>query len=136
MKTRKFFYLFAAIILVGFIGYATAASNISSPGRPFRYGILGKLAELGLTEGQKTQIHAILREAQPGFQPLVKQYVQERRAWRAAVHATPANEAAIRAQASRVGQLEADFAVKRAHLGEQIRTVYSRSDHKTQRACG
>ena len=57
MKTRKFFYLFAAIILVGFIGYATAASNISSPGRPFQYGILGNLAELGLTESQKTQIH-------------------------------------------------------------------------------
>jgi hypothetical protein len=30
-----------------------------------------------MSEGQKTQIHAILREAQPGFQPLVKQYVQE-----------------------------------------------------------
>jgi Spy/CpxP family protein refolding chaperone len=117
MKTRKFFYLFAAVILVGFIGYATAASNISSPARPFRYGILGKLAELALTEDQKTQIHAILREAQPGFQPLVKQYVRERRALRAAVYATPANEAA-----SRVGQLEADFAVKRAHVGEQIRT--------------
>jgi hypothetical protein len=67
MKTRKFFYLFAAIILVGFIGYATAASNISSPSPPFRYGILGKLAELGLAEGQKTQTHAILREAQPGL---------------------------------------------------------------------
>jgi Spy/CpxP family protein refolding chaperone len=69
MKTGKPFYLFVAITLLGFIGYATAASNIPSSPSPFQYGIRSKLAELGITDAQKTKIHAILREHQPGFQP-------------------------------------------------------------------
>ncbi len=69
MQTRKLLYLFAAIVLVGFIGYAAAAPNNSSPALPFRYGILGKRSELGITQDQKTQIHAILREAQQASNP-------------------------------------------------------------------
>src|SRR5437870_5817549 len=123
MKTPKPFYLFVAITLLGFIGYATAASNIPSPASPFQYGILSKLAELGITDAQKVEIHAILREAQPGFEPLVKQFIQERRALRNTIHAAPVNEPAIRTQADRVAQFEADLAVKRAHISERVRTV-------------
>jgi hypothetical protein len=53
MKTGKSFYLLAAITLLGFIGYATAASNIPSSPRPFQYGVFSKLAELGITDAQK-----------------------------------------------------------------------------------
>jgi len=97
MKTRKLFYWFAAIVLFGLIDYATAAANISSPEPPFQYPIVVRLAELGVTETQENQIRAILQEAQPGFQPLLKQYIAERRSLRAAIHTAPVDETAIRA---------------------------------------
>jgi protein CpxP len=49
--------------------------------------------------------------------------VQERRALRKTIHTTPVNEAAIRAQAARVAQIEADLDVKRAYVSDRIRAV-------------
>jgi Spy/CpxP family protein refolding chaperone len=113
-----------AIVLTGFvgIGWASGANDSTRP-HFFRQLFLGKVAELGVNDSQKQQIHSILREARPGIQPLVAQYVQERRALRKAIHTSPVNEAAIRAQSTRVAQLEADLAVKRAHVSERIRAV-------------
>ena len=42
---------------------------------------------------------------------------------RKAIHTLPINEQAIRAQAVRVGQIEADLDVKRAHVSERVRVV-------------
>lgn len=123
MKTRNLFYLIGGITLFGFIGYMAAASNPLSPARPFRQALFGKVAQLGITDAQKTQIRGILRDALPTVQPQVKQYVRERRALRQAIHATPVNEAAIRAQAGKVAQLEADLAVRRAHISERVRAI-------------
>jgi hypothetical protein len=122
MKTRKLLYWFAAIVLLGLIEYATATTNISSPDS-FQYPILVRLAELRVTATQESQIRAILQEAQPGFEPLVKQYITKRRSLRATIHTAPVNETAIRTQANRVAQLEADLAVKRARIADRIRTV-------------
>ncbi|MDP9004979.1 MAG: Spy/CpxP family protein refolding chaperone [Verrucomicrobiota bacterium] len=124
MNKTKILSLAGAVALTGFVGIGWAAgANDSNRPHFFRQLFLGKLAELGVNESQKQQIHAILREARPGFQPLVVQYVQERRTLRKAIHTVPVNEAAIRAQATRVAQLEADLAVKRAYVSEQIRAV-------------
>jgi hypothetical protein len=68
METRKLLYIFAAITLPGLVG-DTTGPNISLPECSFQYGILGKVAELDLTEAQKTQIHAVLRKARPGLTP-------------------------------------------------------------------
>lgn len=54
---------------------------------------------------------------------LVAQYVQKRRTLRKTIHTAPVGEAAIRAQAARVTQIEADLDVKRACISERIRAV-------------
>jgi hypothetical protein len=45
---------------------------------------------------------------------------------RAAIHARPVNEPATRIQASRLAEVEADLAVKRAHLAERIGQIFTR----------
>jgi Spy/CpxP family protein refolding chaperone len=112
------------VALTGFVGIAWAV-GANDPAAPhaLRHVLLGKLAELGVSQAQKEQIHAVLRESHPTIKPLVTQYVQERRALRKTIHVTPVNEAAIRAQAARVAQIEADLDVKRAYVSERIRAV-------------
>jgi Spy/CpxP family protein refolding chaperone len=88
----------------GLIRLAAAATDPAGP-HLFRGALLEKVAELGITGAQKTQIHAILRDSLPNLRPLIKQYLEERRALRRTIHTTPGNEAAIRAQATRVAQV-------------------------------
>jgi Spy/CpxP family protein refolding chaperone len=122
MNKLKVFSCVGALALSGLVGIAWAANGPIAPLR-FRHALLGKIAELGVTDAQKQQIHAILRETRPALQPLVKQYVQERRALRKTIHTAPVSEAAIRAQAARVAQIEADLDVKRAYVSDRIRAV-------------
>ncbi len=84
--------------------------------------ILEKLAGLGLTEDQRSQIRAILQDAKPKAQPLVKQFVTERRALRALIQ-NGANETEVRAQAAKVASVGADLAVLRAQVVPKIRAV-------------
>jgi Spy/CpxP family protein refolding chaperone len=124
MNNLKILFWAGAIALTGFVGIAWAAgANDPNQPHPFRPFPLGKIAELGVNDSQKQQIHAILREARPALQPLVAQYVQERRTLRKTIHTAPVNEQAIRAQAARVAQTEADLDVKRAHVSARIRAI-------------
>jgi Spy/CpxP family protein refolding chaperone len=124
MNKLKILSCAGAVALTGFVGIAWAVgANDPTRPHPFRQFLLGKIAELGVSDSQKQQIHAILRESRPALQPLVAQYVRERRALRKAIHTAPVNEQAIRAQAVRVAQIEADLDVKRAHVSERIRAV-------------
>ncbi len=76
MNKLKILSCAGAVALTGFVGI-TWAVGANDPARPppFRQLLLGKIAELGVSESQKQQIHAILREARPAVQPLVVQYV-------------------------------------------------------------
>jgi Spy/CpxP family protein refolding chaperone len=124
MNKLKILSCAGAIVLTGFAGVAWAVgANDPARPHPFRHFLLGKVAELGVSDSQKQQIHAILRETRPTLQPLVAQYVQERRTLRKAIHTAPVNEPTIRAQAARVAQVEADLDVRRAHVSDRIRAV-------------
>lgn len=113
-----------AVALTGFVGMAWAVgANDPAVPHAFRNALLGKLVELGVSQAQRQQIHAVLCESRPAMKPLVAQYVQERRTLRETIHTAPVDEAAIRAQAARVAQIEADLDVKRAHISERIRAV-------------
>jgi protein CpxP len=81
------------------------------------------LKEVGVTDAQKEQIRGIMREQRPQLQPLRKQMVQERRALRDVVQTSPLNESAIRTQAARVAQVQADLAVQRAQVASRVRAV-------------
>ena len=124
MNRMKILCCAGIVALTGFVGiaWAVGANDPIAP-HALRHVLLGKLAELGVSQAQKEQIHAVLRESRPTIKPLVTQYVQERRALRKTIHAAPINEAAIRAQAARVAQIEADLDVKRAYVSERIRAV-------------
>jgi periplasmic protein CpxP/Spy len=125
MNKLKILSCAGAVALAGFAGIAWAAgANDQDQSHPFfRHFLLGKVAGLGVNDSQKHQIHAILREARPALQPLLTQYVQERRILRKTIHTAPVNEPAIRAQAARVAQVEADLAVKRAQVSERVRAA-------------
>src|SRR5438067_763651 len=88
---------------------ASATLANAAPAERDHPGFLaGKLAALGITDTQKEQVRAILREYQPSVGPLVKQFVEARRALRDQIHASPVDEQAIREQSAKVAALEAD----------------------------
>jgi Spy/CpxP family protein refolding chaperone len=88
-----------------------------------RHGrLLEKLASLGISDEQRDQIHAILREAKPKAEPLVKQFVTERRALRKLV-LNGASEAEIRAQVAKVAKAGGDLAVLKSQTAPKIREV-------------
>lgn len=99
---------------------AHAASAEHRPGRAF---IAEKLTALSMTDAQKQQVLNILRHHQPTAGPLLQQLVAERRQLRDTVRAGTVNEPAIRAQAAKVASLEADLAIERAHIVQEIKPV-------------
>lgn len=95
-----------------------------------RHGrILEKLASLGITDEQRDQIKAILRDARPKAEPLVKQFVAERRAMRTLIH-NGASEAEIRAQATKVASVATDLAVLRAQVAPKVKAVLTPEQQK------
>jgi len=82
-------------------------------------------AELGLTSQQKQEIKAVFKKNQPEAQPQRQQLMTERRALRSLVQADTIDEAAIRAQSAKVAAIEADLAVERAHVAQQVRGILS-----------
>lgn len=86
-----------------------------------RHGIMSRLSEVNVNDAQRSQIRGVLRESRPTMHPLVKQYMQERRALRQLIHTVPVNEAAIRAQSARVSQVKSELDVKRAHMAQRVR---------------
>lgn len=88
-----------------------------------RARIHDRLVQLGITGGQRDQIREVLRGFMPDVAPLVTQSVQEHRALREVIRATPVDEAAIRAQSAKVAAIDADLAVKRALIVEKIRPI-------------
>lgn len=79
--------------------------------------------ELQLTTQQKQQVKDIFEKSKPTAEPLVKQLRTERQALRSLIHADTIDEAAIRAQAGKSAAVQADLAVHRAHVAQEIRGV-------------
>src|SRR6185369_9742515 len=89
--------------------------------------------ELGLSVQQKKDIKTIIKKSQPQTHPLLKQLVAERRALRSLIQADTIDEAAIRAQSAKVAAIEADLAVQRALIGQEVRKVLSPEQVQKQR---
>ena len=79
--------------------------------------------DLQLTAQQKQQLKEIFAKNRPQAEPLMKQFTAERRAMRALIQADTVDEAAIRAQSAKVAAIEADLAVQRAHVAQEIRGI-------------
>lgn len=110
------------LIIGGALAYK--AHGAGGPPFPRGHGLWAeRLAELGVTEEQKARVREILRKHQPTAQPLIRQFVQERRALRDLIHASPVDEAAIRKQTATVADIGADLAVLRAQVAADLRGV-------------
>lgn len=120
--------LTAVAALAAIVSFApiTAQANSNCDG-PHSYGHgkhFSKMAtELGLSDQQKQQIKEIMKKNRPQFEPLIKQKRTEQRALHALIQADKIDEAAIRAQSAKLGNIEADLAVQRAHSGQDFRKV-------------
>src|SRR3954454_12479294 len=119
----------AALTLIIAVGIARAVGSDAIDGgrnhhrSGHRMHMMRALKEVGMTDAQKDQIRGIMREQRPQLRPLRKQMVEERRALRTTIEASPVNESAIRTQAARVAQVQADLAVKRAQIADRVRGV-------------
>ena len=100
----------------------------------------GKIAEkLGLSVEQKAQVKEIFEKNRPQAEPLRKELIVAKRELRGLAMAEKTDEAAIRAQASKLAGIEADMAIHRARMSGQIRTILNpaqlekfRAYHKEQ----
>jgi len=80
-------------------------------------------AQLDLTADQKTEIHEMMGEHRSAVEPLRKQVREGHEQVAQLVHAGAIDEAAIRAAVIDAAQIDAELAVERARLVQEIRSV-------------
>jgi protein CpxP len=89
-----------------------------------RHHGFGKIAErLGLSVAQKAQVKEIFEKNRPQSEPLRKELFSAKRELRGLAMAEKTDEAAIRAQATKLAGIEADMAIQRARVSGQIRAI-------------
>ena len=115
----------AAAGVVALIGGATALAQ-GGPGGFWPHGRGGRMAgmadlrQLGLSDDQRTQIRAAMTAHRDEFKALSDRARAARQAEQAAIEQVPMNEQQIRAAATDVASVEADMAVLRARVHEQV----------------
>lgn len=115
----------AAAIAAAFT-FASAPLRAATPPEDQETGFprLEMLAQaLDVTDAQRQEIKQILQEARPVTQPLVQRVVETRRALEDQVQIQPVNEAAIRSRAAELATAQADLAVQRSRIHEQLAGV-------------
>ena len=114
----------AGLALLGSATYVWAASpGLLGENRAFAFAMGGKLRELNFTPAQKIAARSALKAHAPTMMPLVRKIVGERRALHDMVTAEKIDETAIRAQAGRVGQVQAELAVESSRLVSDLRKI-------------
>jgi len=124
MKNRNQLFLALGVtMLLALGGIVYAKHTVADHKAGLRAGLASKFASLGITDEQKTEIRSILRDHRETAVPLLKDYVQARRALREAVRASPINEDAIRGQVNAAARHQAELAIELAHIGQEVRGV-------------
>jgi Spy/CpxP family protein refolding chaperone len=127
MKTIKLLTIATAtaIFTGGLINAPAQVTNESvAVTRPGHDRILQRIAKkLNLTDGQKSQIKAVLSGEKDTLKSLFGQLHDARKNLRAAIHAGDANETAVRAASAQVASVEADLAVERMKLYGKIAPI-------------
>ncbi len=101
---------------------AMAAADSEGPGL-FGAMLKGRIASLQLSDQQKVELKSVLKAHWPTLQPLVSEYVSERRALRSLTSAEQVDEAAIRAQVGRIAAVESNLSVERAYVMRDCRAI-------------
>ena len=88
-----------------------------------RAGLKRLLAQLDLTDDQKTQIRSIFTKNHDTFRALHQQLWEKRMAMREATWAEPFDEALVRSQAQELAKLRAEMMVAHARLVNEALSV-------------
>jgi protein CpxP len=120
----KGFAIAAAVVAAVSFSPVTSSAFMGEDGAlPAGHHFNKMATELGLSGQQKQDVKDIFVKIRPQTEPLMKQLKLERRALRTLIQAETIDDAAIRAQSAKVAVVEADLAVQKAHVAQQIRTV-------------
>ncbi len=93
-------------------------------GHHFMHQRFDKLAaKLGLTDQQKVKMKEIFKQNREQSKPIFDRLMTEKRSMRALVQADKTDEAAIRAQAAKIGAVQGDLAIQHARMAKQIRAI-------------
>jgi len=117
----------AAVLLAIGAALAVPARMCRHGGRFGGYGFGGGftrvLASLDLTEDQKTEVKAILKDEESRIDPLVDELLRSKKALFEAVHSRTLDEKAVRAAASDSAGATTDLAVERARIVSRVRGI-------------
>jgi len=120
----KGFAIVAAVVAAVSFAPLTSSAFMGEDGSlPAGHHFNKMATELGLSGQQKQDVKDIFVKIRPQTATLIKQLKTERRSLRTLIQADAVDETAIRAQSARVAAVEADLAVQKAHVAQQIRTV-------------
>ena len=89
----------------------------------FGHGIGRALAGLDLTDEQKSQVKAILKDEEPKVEPLVDELLRTKKAMFETVHADTFDEKSVRSAASASARASTDLAVERARMMSRFRGI-------------
>ncbi|MDD2737036.1 MAG: Spy/CpxP family protein refolding chaperone [Desulfuromonadaceae bacterium] len=117
-------FCFAALTALAGIAQADGVGNGEElGGRAQQHNLKILAKKLGLTDAQKLQTMAIFQSNKDVIKPIITSLRTERENLHALLHADSVDEAAIRAEKSKMALIEADLNVNRAKIGVQLRTI-------------
>ena len=123
-RAGKGFAIVAAVVAAVSFAPLTSSAFMGEDGSlPAGHHFNKMATELGLSGQQTQEVKAVFVKIHPQTEPLMKQLKEERRSLRTVIQADAIDETAIRAQSARVAAVEADLAVQKAHVAQQIRTI-------------
>jgi Spy/CpxP family protein refolding chaperone len=129
MASRRYAIVGAALLsIAALVGAATvfAQGGASTGSGGFGghghrgFGAMAGLQQLGLSPDQQQQVKSVMQSHRADFQALMDRSRQARDAHEAAIQQVPVNEDLIRQTATAVASAEADMAVLRAKVHEQV----------------
>jgi protein CpxP len=102
-------------------GWGRGPGGLGGPGGAFGPGL--PLRQLELTDAQRDQVRSIMQGHQEEFRALGDRMRTARKAQHEAVTAESFNEAAVRSASATVAEVEADAAVLRARVHQEVWAV-------------
>ena len=129
MASKRYAIVGAALLsIAALVGTATVFAQGEGPGGPGGFGRHGHrgfgamagLQQLGLSPDQQQQVKSVMQSHRGEFKALMDKSREARDAQQNAVQQVPVNEDLIRSTSSAVAAAEADMAVLRAKVHEQV----------------
>jgi len=135
MKRAMILTVLLTVAVATFIGLAPqsrAADPIATtPGTAMTGGLAATLAELDLSDDQKSRIASILKRDRSQIQQQVDALRNARTDLADAIHADSFDEAAVREASAAVATAETEMAVTRARLVQEVRAVLTPEQRDT-----